>query len=827
MGDDSPASRGGQFDYPQKTGRSFQRAVLKHFSGYRYERPEIKPMCVSRSPPPFAPHQNFVRSYLKGPTYPYGGLFLYHGAGTGKTCAAATIMSRFLYAFSGHKDNDWRVVWVTRRTLKGAVFRALFYDLCLPELRSKVLDNSTEMFGTKVGKRKMERLREAYAAFLKGSESAEVDALKSFRRRQVKKLPLQNIISYGDFVRALAKSKTRGDFGGALAHDMSRHKTNQGLAPNNDPLYQTLVIIDEAHNLFNRTDFNDVDAETLHSKGFEPKFLGLSSSSPSSKPSSTSTITGLQVIQEAIWASYRLSGPNSVKVVPLTATPMPTSPFDLLALLNLLIKDKVKRFYLPPTLKKGLDHYATKEGRLKDWVPRAFAKATNGLISYFSGENDPRYFAMKKWGDLIDISISQVTLDGLYRCKTKFPLSGSYKGRIDCYRRVATVAGLRGKMCTGEQNFRALTGQSKAQWEAREALKEAYRHKRDKALISWSRSAKPGLPHGPFVPPPKPKALLSHPPLVRSPKKALKSLECTKSYSFVLDSKAHPFSWKLLADNLELYSPKYFGLFKTIERLDRRDLEGEGRLYKHCIYCDTAGPHEGRSYGSKFAASVFSAKGYGMGMTKGLGRAISFVKPDLSSNSLAQAFSQSFCVLTSSRLFGQEKSDSRTRATLAAFNAKTNVHGKDVRFILIDDSFKEGIDLYDVKYFHFMEPPLTTATLRQAVARITRRCGSQGLPFGPQGWVVEVFMYRARMKAIKPSPGGNRYTTVYSVVKSLFPKDTLRAFRLLDEFERLAKGNAVDRLLNEAVINFNPPGRFLSAIKAGEEVIDKKVKSAR
>jgi hypothetical protein len=813
-----------EFSYPNVAGVPYQRSVSKYFTRYRYEKPEMKPACTAKSPPPFAPHQNFVRTYLKGPSYPFGGLFLYHGAGTGKTCAAATIMSRFFYAFG---DSDWRVLWVTRRTLKSAVLKALFYDLCLPELRAKVLDNSTEMFETKVGKKKIERLRAAYQAYSKGADTPEADALKSFRRRYVKKLPQQNVITYGDFVRALAKSKTPADFGRALAHDPSGKA--KGSTTVQDPLHKTLVIIDEAHNLYNMTDFeSDADFVTLHTTRFRPAFAAYGASEPPS-------FTGLQVVESAIWASYLVSGHESCVIVPLSATPMPSSPLDLLRLMNLLIKDKSRRFPLSTkTTTSALDHYATSAGSLRAWVKPAFTKATNGLISYFSGEKDPRYFAMKKWGELVDVSISQVTMETLYRCKERFPLNGP-KGatnRITCYRRAATVSGIRGKTCTIEEMERALTGESRGAWGKRAKAREAYCSAKTAAWLKWLKQ--PAKFRGSFQPPAKPN-ILNPPPIKVAPAKAYGSLKCSTAYSFVIDSKSRPFSWKLLKEGMAVYAPKYHALFKTIRDLDKKDMETHGHLFKHCVYCDTSGPGEGRSYGSKLAAAMFVAKGYGMGQAKGYGRRIVFEEPSLVGppplTPSSKPMARSFGLLTSSRVFGAEKSDARTRATLAAFNAKSNVHGKSLRFILIDDTYKEGIDLYDVKYFHFMEPPLSTATLRQAVARITRRCGSQGLPYGPQGWNVEVFMYRTRVRRGKggggPKPRDrNPYITLYSITRSLFDKETWKAFRLLDEFEKLAQGNAVDRLLNEAVVNFKPRGKFIDAIGAGTEVIEGKVPSA-
>ena len=65
-----------------------------------------------------------------------------------------------------------------------------------------------------------------------------------------------------------------------------------------------------------------------------------------------------------------------------------------------------------------------------------------------------------------------------------------------------------------------------------------------------------------------------------------------------------------------------------------------------------------------------------------------------------------------------------------------------MRFIILDSGFKEGIDLFDVKYVHIFEPSLTVADLKQTIGRATRTCGQKGLNFEPNvGWPLFVYNY--------------------------------------------------------------------------------------
>lgn len=71
-----------------------------------------------------------------------------------------------------------------------------------------------------------------------------------------------------------------------------------------------------------------------------------------------------------------------------------------------------------------------------------------------------------------------------------------------------------------------------------------------------------------------------------------------------------------------------------------------------------------------------------------------------------------------------------------------NIDGKNIRFIILDSGFKEGIDVFDVKYMHILEPLTTKAENTQVIGRGTRFCGQSGLPFKPGiGWPLNIYRY--------------------------------------------------------------------------------------
>jgi len=190
------------------------------------------------------------------------------------------------------------------------------------------------------------------------------------------------------------------------------------------------------------------------------------------------------------------------------------------------------------------------------------------------------------------------------------------------------------------------------------------------------------------------------------------------------------------------YSPKLAQLFSIIKDLDENDMKTHGKLFKHFIFSDV----KEQGYGVKVLVAGFEANGHkpvirvrkAETKTKKKG---SVAKPTLSL--VASQGPQSYAYLASNTMFGADFTSKLKKQVLTRFNARpTNVHGDDIRFIILDSGFKEGIDLFDVKYVHIFEPSMTIADLKQTIGRATRTCGQRGLNFQPNvGWPLYVYNY--------------------------------------------------------------------------------------
>jgi hypothetical protein len=74
-----------------------------------------------------------------------------------------------------------------------------------------------------------------------------------------------------------------------------------------------------------------------------------------------------------------------------------------------------------------------------------------------------------------------------------------------------------------------------------------------------------------------------------------------------------------------------------------------------------------------------------------------------------------------------------------------NINGANMRIIILDSGYKEGLDVFDVKYMHILEPLVTKAEYTQVIGRGTRYCGQSGLPFVPDvGWPLNIYRYNLK-----------------------------------------------------------------------------------
>ena len=281
----------------------------------------------------------------------------------------------------------------------------------------------------------------------------------------------------------------------------------------------------------------------------------------------------------------------------------------------------------------------------------------------------------------------------------------------------------------------------------------------------------------------------------------------------------HPdFDPKKLMRDIPTHSSKLSVLLKKIKDLDKKDMEKDGRLYKHFIFSDV----KSASYGAKLIAGALMASGMQMGYTAPLkqqpiaqesqqsqqggreptNKIYGKIKL-LSDDVLRSTKGNNFFLLTALGVYDQPITVAMKKSIFKKFNERPdNVHGDLARIIIMDGGYKEGVDLFDIKYVHIFEPPVTMADQRQVIGRGTRTCGQKGLEFHPtQGWPLHVFIYDVEI------PESMRFQTMGT--ESLFDlylksmNIDLRMFNFQHDLERATIYGSVDYQLNRAIHTFS------------------------
>ena len=180
--------------------------------------------------------------------------------------------------------------------------------------------------------------------------------------------------------------------------------------------------------------------------------------------------------------------------------------------------------------------------------------------------------------------------------------------------------------------------------------------------------------------------------------------------------------YKVTLEQLKKTSPKVIKLIETIKFLDERDRrQNPSKLYKHYIYTNLKSLSWSRNINLIEAAFKASGYFYMGGYEK----------------------EKKISTLDSERM------DSQT--VIKNFNARSpkekgdppsNIFGERIRFLGLSSQYKEGIDLFDVKYVHIFEEPKTNTDLYQIIGRGTRLCGQLGLEFP---WELEVYTYKLKI----------------------------------------------------------------------------------
>ena len=260
----------------------------------------------------------------------------------------------------------------------------------------------------------------------------------------------------------------------------------------------------------------------------------------------------------------------------------------------------------------------------------------------------------------------------------------------------------------------------------------------------------------------------------------------------------------ILLNDMKTNSPKLLALLNKIEELDKSDFKKHGKLFKHFIFSDL----KSNSAGVKLIASAMLAKGFHLGyksdpVDENSNSKKKFKKIEfLTDNELAKT-EKNFYLLTSVGLYDQNITVAMKKHILNTFNQRPdNINGELVRFIVMDSGFKEGIDLFDVKYIHIFEPSIVNSDQKQVIGRGTRTCGQKGLEFQPnRGWPLHVYIYDL---SIPEKLQGSMMDTKTTI--ELYLKAMNLDFRLMNfsyDLEKTSVLGSVDYDLNKNIHSFS------------------------
>ena len=297
------------------------------------------------------------------------------------------------------------------------------------------------------------------------------------------------------------------------------------------------------------------------------------------------------------------------------------------------------------------------------------------------------------------------------------------------------------------------------------------------------------------------------------------------------------FNPELLLKDIPHVSPKLKTLLDKIEILDKEDMKKHGKLFKHFIFSDL----KSNSAGIKLIASAMIAKKYDLGyIAEPLQGAVktppenttksndstpkmSPVAPPaetdekqknkkkfkkielLTDTDLRKTKQNNFYLLTSVGLYDQNITVTMKKHILSTFNKRPdNINGDLCRFILMDSGFKEGIDLFDIKYIHIFEPSVVSADQKQVIGRGTRTCGQKGLQFHPtRGWPLHVFVYDLSIPdKLQPSMMGAK-SAIELYLKAM--NMDIRLLNFAHELEKTSVFGSVDYELNKNIHSFSIP----------------------
>ena len=233
------------------------------------------------------------------------------------------------------------------------------------------------------------------------------------------------------------------------------------------------------------------------------------------------------------------------------------------------------------------------------------------------------------------------------------------------------------------------------------------------------------------------------------------------------------FKKEVVLKDLPDLSPKIYNMIQRINELDAKDMANDNKYYKHIIYSDISGV-----YGAKMVASSLIANNFSLVYSNKFA-----IQPEIKDKN------KTFGLLTTSTVYQKPLTVGLKKKMMTLMNERpANINGENMRIIILDSGYKEGLDVFDVKYMHILEPLETKAEYTQVIGRGTRYCGQSGLPFVPNvGWALNIYRYNIKY---------DNDTTVHDLYIKHSNKN-ISAFNFIADIEAIVIASAVDTPLTE------------------------------
>lgn len=248
------------------------------------------------------------------------------------------------------------------------------------------------------------------------------------------------------------------------------------------------------------------------------------------------------------------------------------------------------------------------------------------------------------------------------------------------------------------------------------------------------------------------------------------------------------FDPKRFKDDYPKLSPKLNKLIQNIKDLDKADMHNHGKVFKHIIYSDI----KNSSAGAKMIAAGLTSEGFNNIYNKSFQIDKKLLDDNIYSN---------FALLCSVAIYDKPFSITLRKNIMNIFNDRTkNINGKQIRILILDQGYKEGLDAFDVKYVHLFEPLISTSDEKQAVGRATRFCGQKGLQFDQTfGWPLHVYRYEIQFNKDQQEKYGVK--TAFDMFVKYSGLD-MNKLIFSSELETITRYGAVDHDLTFNIHNY-------------------------